>query len=96
MKDMSREDLKTTLLIMMEECAEVTQAASKILRFGLDNSYEGVSNRAHLETEIGDLLFLFDLLKECSIIDPENVAKATEAKRDKLARWSNLQVKLGH
>lgn len=35
------------ILIAQEECAEVTQAISKIFRFGFSSSHNGVSNQAH-------------------------------------------------
>jgi NTP pyrophosphatase (non-canonical NTP hydrolase) len=77
-------------LLAMEECAEVQQCLSKVLRFGIDNSYNGVTNKEHLETEFGDLLFLFTLMKERGIIDSEAVEAASKAKGEKLKRWSTL------
>ena len=46
------------LLILQEECAEVTQAISKCFRFGLDNFKPGKpkTNLEHLEDELGDLI----------------------------------------
>ena len=36
---------KEILLITQEECAEVTQAISKVFRFGIDAKHNGKSNR---------------------------------------------------
>ena len=47
---------KEVMLIAQEECVEVTQAISKVFRFGIDGEHNGVTNRARLEEEIGDLL----------------------------------------
>lgn len=48
------------LLVLMEECAEVAHAASKIIRFGWDvlNPYElkGPTNREKLIEELSDLI----------------------------------------
>lgn len=74
----------------MEECSEVQQCLSKVLRFGIDNSYNGVTNKEHLETEIGDLMFLFTLMQQKGIIDSSAVESAMKAKGEKLKRWSNL------
>ena len=40
------------LRIAQEECAEVIQAISKIFRFGLDESYEGKTNRERLQMKL--------------------------------------------
>ena len=48
---------KEILDITQEECAEVVVAISKISRFGIDNYKPGkpLTNRQHLEEEVGDL-----------------------------------------
>lgn len=45
------------LVHLMEECAEVTHVAAKILRFGLDNYHPKtrISNRIRLFEELADL-----------------------------------------
>ena len=43
------------MLITQEECAEVTQAISKVFRFGFLSYHNGKSNRQHLAEELGDL-----------------------------------------
>ena len=74
------------LTIFMEECAEATVEASKIIRFGYDN------NVPTLENEIGDVLCMVKLLEEYGIIDMENVQPRIAAKREKLKKWSDLSV----
>ena len=39
---------KEILLIAQEECAEVTQAISKVFRFGIDATHNDKSNRERL------------------------------------------------
>ena len=73
------------LTILMEECAEVTIEASKIIRFD--------ANDDRLEKEVGDLLCMIDILYKNDMIDMENVLEHIEAKRDKLQHWSNIDVK---
>ena len=84
--------VRETLLILQEECAEVTQAVSKCFRFGLGNFKPGKSatNVEHLETEIGDVLAMIDILVEKGIVRQENLVIATAAKKEKLKQWSNL------
>jgi NTP pyrophosphatase (non-canonical NTP hydrolase) len=79
------------LIILQEECAEVIQAASKIYRFGLDNSHKsGITQRANLEIEIGDMLALVDILVEQGVVDLNNLNTAKLNKIEKLKIWSKL------
>lgn len=44
------------LVLLAEECAEVIQAATKILRWGWESTYDdGTTNLAQLRTELDDL-----------------------------------------
>jgi NTP pyrophosphatase (non-canonical NTP hydrolase) len=76
--------------ITQEECAEVVQAISKAMRFGLDSSHKGRTNRDHLEEEVGDLLCMIDLLVENGVCDMVSVLEASKRKRDKLKQWSTI------
>lgn len=53
------------LMQLSEECSEVSQAVSKIFRFGSEfkNPYTGVSNIDQLRQEIIDVLTLIDMCK---------------------------------
>ncbi len=74
------------LTITMEEAAEVIKECAKIQRFGLQN------NKEKLENEIGDLGCMFDILAERGIIDLDKATDAAKRKRDKLRKWSDLDV----
>lgn len=78
--------------ITQEECAEVVVAISKISRFGIDNYKPGKSltNRQHLEEEVGDLLAMIDLMRDFGVIDMKSVEVARVAKIEKLKQWSNI------
>ena len=78
------------LLITQEECAEVTQAISKVFRFGMDDEYKGQTNREHLEEEIGDLMCMIDLLIDNGVISESAVMTAKNEKLNKLLTWSNI------
>lgn len=87
------ESEKQILLICQEECAEVTQAISKVFRFGYDSVYPKGStedNRAKLEGELGDLLAMIQLMVATGIVDDDNVKQAASAKKIKLKYWSNI------
>ena len=78
------ESRQQLLVITMEECAEVSQACSKMLRFNEQVDYE------NLQDEIGDLMCMVELLKEQGIVTNTQIAKRMEVKREKLKKWSSL------
>lgn len=86
------EKTKEALMILQEECAEVTQAISKVFRFGLDTQWpEGApSNKLKLEEEIGDLLAMIDILVENGTISDSHVNQSRKNKRNKLSLWSKF------
>ncbi len=61
------------LTCLAEEAAEVTQEASKCLRFGATEVYApiGFSNAERLRREINDLCAIIYLLQSEGIFDPE-------------------------
>ena len=80
------------MLIAQEECAEVTQAISKVFRFGIDGVHNGRTNKQRLEEEVGDLMCMIQLMHEHGLIDAEKTVDAAEHKREKLKKWSNIDV----
>ena len=80
------------MFILQEECAEVIQAISKCLRFGIDNYKPGKpkTNREHLAEEIGDLIAMIELCYDNDIVDPLQVKEAQHRKFDKLKKWSTI------
>ena len=89
------EQTKEILLILQEECAEVTQAISKCFRFGPDQMKPGKdrTNVNMLEEEIGDLYAMVELLVDMKVGVTQNVInKAKKQKFEKLKKWSNLTI----
>ena len=85
--------VKEILLITQEECAEVTQAISKVFRFGLTVRWPepiDPTNKERLEEEVGDLLCMIDIMVENGIISDEKLNKARVSKRQKLKTWSSI------
>lgn len=78
--------------ILQEECAEVIVEISKCKRFGLTSLHfkTGIRHSAMLETEVGDVLAMVDILIEQGLLDPTTLELAKEAKKEKLKKWSNL------
>lgn len=81
---------KEIMLIAQEECAEVTQAISKVFRFGFDSVHKGQDNRTRLEEEIGDLMCMIDLMIDNGIVSEAAVMTAKNEKMIKLQQWSNI------
>jgi len=84
---------KEVFCIAQEECAEVTQAISKIFRFGFSSVHpvSGKTNQQSLEEEVGDLLCMVDIMIEKCIISDSAVNAARLAKREKLKTWSGIE-----
>jgi NTP pyrophosphatase (non-canonical NTP hydrolase) len=82
------------LLILQEECAEVTQAISKCFRFGIDGRKDGEdrTNAERLEEEVGDLLAMIELLQQTEEFKNSwgNITVAKAAKFEKLKKWSSI------
>lgn len=78
---------REVLIVLMEECAEVTQAASKLLRFGKENRPDnGVSNVETLSKEVGDLQYMLRMARDADLTNADIEAKAQLCKHDRM-RW---------
>jgi NTP pyrophosphatase (non-canonical NTP hydrolase) len=89
------DDLREVMLILQEECAEVTQAISKCFRFGPDQLKPGKerTNINMLEEEIGDLMAMIELLTDLNVgVTVEGIQQAKLKKFEKLKQWSNLTI----
>jgi NTP pyrophosphatase (non-canonical NTP hydrolase) len=82
------------MLIAQEECAEVTQAISKVFRFGMDAVHNERTNKQRLEEEIGDLMCMLQMMSERGLIDWGIVSLAAGAKKIKLKTWSSIDDSL--
>ena len=79
-------DNKTELLIItMEECGELTQACSKVLR--TDFRKDTIED---LTKEVADVMCMIELMKEHLYIKQSDIVQGIQNKRDKLKIWSNL------
>ena len=87
------EKIRETLIITQEECAEVIQAVSKIMRFGFDSCYpteDSASTKECLELEVGQLLCMIGILIDQGVIEEDAMLQAMEAKKIKLETWSRI------
>jgi len=86
------------LVILMEECAEVSQRASKALRFGLTDPAgkepdQPYTNKDRLLMEINDLYAVIDMIfdKEGPYLSPMLI----QDKKEKVEKYLKLSKKLG-
>jgi hypothetical protein len=88
---MITERQREVLVITQEEAAEVIQEISKIFRFGLEEQHrDGMLHREKLQTEVGDLLCMIDLMIDHRLIDPVQIEIARQAKVSKLKKYSRI------
>lgn len=77
--------LQEALSCLAEECAEVIQVCTKILRFGARvNPYTGEHNLHALERELGDLTMMIGVLNAASIINADIVCELATKKLDEV------------
>jgi NTP pyrophosphatase (non-canonical NTP hydrolase) len=89
----NQNDLRDALDMLIEECAEIVQAASKAKRFGLIDSWDGETNRQKLETEIGDLLCIISILVDNKVLDHDTIEVARCKKFLKMKTWAPTVAK---
>jgi len=73
------------LSITMEECGELTQVCSKILRFGFEPD-----KKDELVKEAGDVLAMIQLMVEYGWITQEQLDNRIPIKRNKLKTYSDI------
>ncbi len=80
---------REVLTIMIEECAEVIQAATKLLRFGANDGYPGTgrTNEDDLGKEIGDLQCMIDMARNLGLVNGDDIATASFNKSIKVREF---------
>ena len=88
--------LTELLIITMEECGELTQACSKVLR-KQDFEKRKLKGKKTLEEsmkdltkEVADVQCMIELLQTEGLVDWTEIRHGVEEKRAKLKLWSNL------
>ena len=73
------------LVITMEECGELIQACSKVIRSDGKTKY-----LRNLQDEIGDVMCMIEIIKMSGIVNDEQIEDRMEEKKQKLKKWSKL------
>ena len=87
MNNVSIDEKEELLVIFMEECAEASVEASKVIRFGRNDEEVG-----SLAREVGDFMCMINLLEEYGLINRNQINRYALAKKEKLKKWSNLNL----
>ena len=82
--------LQQLMIITAEECGELTQRCSKIIRKYKEFDEIEEDQRIKLVEEAGDVLCMLELMVENNVTNWEELKKRVSVKRDKLKLWSNL------
>ena len=85
--------LSELMIITMEECGELTQARSKVLRKRENQQITREPSKqslVDLTKEVADVMCMIDLMKEQGLVNDFDLMQGVKSKRDKLKIWSKL------
>ncbi len=88
--------LTELMVITMEECGELTQACSKVVRKQDFEKRKWMrkevleESKKELTKEVADVLCMIELLEEEGLVNSVDLAEGINSKRRKLATWSGL------
>lgn len=81
------------LICTMEECGELVQACSKVLRIANDKKLDKkklADSIYQLRVEAADVQCMINILIEKQIIERKELSKMSVEKRKKLRKYSNI------
>lgn len=83
------DDEQEILECMIEECSEIIQRATKILRFGVHEVQPGqpLTNKIRLSEEIGDLNAVINLAIKANLVSASTVVRQVPRKLYKLRKY---------
>jgi hypothetical protein len=82
--------LQELMVLTMEECGELAQRCSKIIRKFETLEEITEEQRVLLLEEVGDVQCLINLMIECKLLTKAEINARIDTKRDKLKIWSKL------
>lgn len=77
------------LTCLIEEAAEIQQAATKALRFGTDDGYPGskTTNAQNIARECCDIVAIIEMLEDKGIIEKTGTMLAIQRKKAKVSAF---------
>lgn len=90
MKNSPINELQQLMVITAEECGELVQMCSKIVR--KYEYFEDIENeyRTALIEELGDVQCMIELMVDLGVVQPDELCDRIDVKRNKLKKWSTL------
>ena len=88
--DIMKDTINELMIITMEECGELTQACSKVLRTMTKEGDIRADALEKLIQEVGDVMCMIELMEDHGLMKRSEVLAGVDAKREKLRRWSEL------
>ena len=85
MKNKRRE----ALILTMEECGELIQACSKVVRTMKDDEVDEVWLKK-LQDEVGDVSCMVDILFMTGLVSRDQIDGRKKVKKRKLCKWSTI------
>ena len=90
MKDSPINKLQQLMIITAEECGELTQRCSKIVRKYSTADQIEEDQREKLLEEVGDVYCMINLMTEHGVLDWKHIYARSSVKEEKLKKWSQL------
>ena len=82
--------LQQLMCITMEECGELTQRCSKIIRKYEEINQIEEEQRVKLVEELGDVQCMIELMIKNKVVTWDEVQARVKDKKEKLKKWSDL------
>lgn len=82
------------LVILMEECGEVIQAASKLIRFGREDrpdEAKPLSNVDYFSAEVGDVKTMIQRCLDVGLLNPRAIQLGQTRKSERLDKYLQNQ-----
>lgn len=83
------------LACLIEECAEIQKAATKALRFGLNDRYKETTPAEDIAHECCDLIAVIELLEEAGLIEKTGTIQAIEQKKARISLYMDYSRERG-
>lgn len=90
MKDSPINKLQQLMIITAEECGELTQRCSKVVRKFKHIEDITDDEREKLLEEVGDVYCMINLMTQNGVLDWKHIYARSSVKEEKLKIWSNL------